>query len=79
MPSFDLFEVQDAKYKRKIFKDYDKTISIEMASSFGWGKYAKHNISIDTFGKSGKASDVIKDYKFDVKSVTKKIKSIIKH
>lgn len=79
MPSFDLFEVQDAKYKRRIFKDYDKTISIEMASSFGWGKYAKHNISIDMFGKSGKASDVIKDYKFDVKSVTKKIKSIIKH
>jgi transketolase len=44
----------------------------------GWSKYGKHNIGIDTFGKSGKASDVIKDYGFDLDSVYNKIRKIIK-
>ena len=49
-----------------------------MLSTFGWGKYAKHNIGIDTFGTSGKAKDVISNYKFDLDSMVNILDKIIK-
>ena len=47
-----------------------------MLSTYGWGKYAKYNIGIDTFGKSGKASDVIKNYEFDLENIFSQILEI---
>lgn len=78
-PSFDLFENQSNEYKDYILNNkYENTISLEMLSSFGWSKYAKHNISVDFFGKSGAAKDVITNYGFDELNIYNKIKSIIK-
>ena len=53
-----------------------KTISVEMLSTFGWGKYADHNYGIDEFGASGKAADVINHYKLDVDNFVNFVKGV---
>ncbi len=78
MPSWYVFEKQSKKYQKRILGNYNKTITLEMLSTFGWSKYGKYNIGIDTFGKSAKASDVIKAMNFDFDSIYNKIKNIIK-
>ena len=79
MPSMNVFDKQSKKYQKSILcAKYQNTITIEMLSTFGWGKYGKHNIGIDTFGKSAAASVVIKHYGFDIDSIYNKIKKIIK-
>lgn len=78
MPSWELFEKTSDEYKKSVFTlPKSKRISIEMLSSFGWDRYADHHIAIDVFGKSGKASDLIKYFKFtpeDVKEFVLNIK-----
>ena len=77
MPSWLMFEQQSKKYKKQILScGHSKTITLEMLSTMGWAKYGKHNIGIDTFGLSAKASDVIKAMNFD--SIYNKIKAIVK-
>ena len=79
MPMMDVFEKQTKKYQKYILKSgTTKTISLEMLSTYGWGKYAKYNIGIDSFGKSGKASDVIESYGFDIESIMIKLNKIVK-
>ena len=79
MPSMNVFDKQTKKYQKSILcSKYQNTITLEMLSTFGWAKYGKHNIGIDTFGKSAEASEVIKSYKFDTDSIYEKIKKIVK-
>lgn len=79
MPSMNVFDKQSKKYQKSILcSKYKNTITLEMLSTFGWGKYGKHNIGVDTFGKSAEASEVIKYYGFDIDAIYNKIKKIIK-
>ena len=79
MPMMNVFEKQTKKYKKYILKNhYANTISLEMLSTYGWGKYAKHNIGVDSFGRSGKANDVISSFNFDKDSILNKLDKIIK-
>lgn len=79
MPSWELFEKQSKKYQKSILCNrYDNRITLEMLSTFGWAKYGKHNIGIDSFGKSGNAKEIIKYYNFDVDGIYNKIKKIVK-
>lgn len=52
---------------------YEKRISIEMASTYGWAKLAKFNIGIDEFGASGKPADVLNKFGFTKEAVAEKI------
>ncbi len=72
MPSTNLFDKQSATYKRNLLANpRSKVIAIEMGSPDIWYKYADKVYGISAFGKSGKASDVIKDYGFDVETIAK--------
>lgn len=65
MPSIFLFGQQPETYKEEVLgKSYTKRFSIEMSSTFGWGKYAKFNYGINEFGASGNAKDLFIEYKF---------------
>jgi transketolase len=78
MPSWHMFEKQSKKYQKSILcTPYNKTITLEMLSTMGWSKYGKYNIGLDAFGKSAKASDVIKDMGFDFDGVYEKIRKIV--
>ncbi len=79
MPCLENFEEQSEDYKKEILRlPYERRFSLEMGSTLGWGRYAKHNIGVDTFGKSGKASDVLADFSFTSQSVAKKILDVVK-
>ncbi|HFI0464333.1 TPA: transketolase [Streptococcus suis] len=73
MPSFNLFDEQDAAYKAQVLPaDVRNRLSIEMGSTFGWGKYVGldgYSVGIDRFGASGEGSQVVKDYGFTAENI----------
>ena len=56
---------------------YEKRVSVEMGSTFGWAKYAKHNIGIDRFGASGKDKDVLAAYGFTADALKEKLEALL--
>ncbi len=79
MPCLENFASQEDSYKDEILNlPYEKRVSIEMGSTLLWGRYAKHNIGVDRFGKSGKASDVLADFGFTPEAIANKVKEMVK-
>ncbi len=78
MPCLENFIASDASYQESVLNlPYEKRVSIEMGSTLLWGRYAKHNIGVDTFGKSGKASDVLSDFGFTAEAIASKVKGML--
>ncbi len=78
LPCVDLFLRQDQAYIDSILcLPRERRISVEMASTFGWGDLAEHRIGIDSFGASGKAGDVMKHFGFDEASLLASIEKIV--
>jgi transketolase len=81
MPSWELFEKQDAAYKEKVFpKANRKRLAVEMASTLGWHKYVTDEgdvLGMTTFGESAPAEDLFKHFGFTVDNVVKKAKALL--
>ena len=81
MPSWELFEKQDAAYKEKVFpKAYQKRLAVEMASPMGWHKYTTDEgdmLGMTTFGESAPAEDLYKHFGFTVDNVVKRAKALL--
>ncbi|MDK7754802.1 MAG: transketolase [Peptoniphilus harei] len=77
MPSMEMFDAQSSDYKEEILpSNITKRISLEALSSFGWHKYIGIKgmaISIDTFGASGKGSEVFERFGFTKENIRRKI------
>ncbi|MBV7390174.1 transketolase [Enterococcus sp. ALS3] len=73
LPSFDLFEAQDAAYKESVLpKSVKKRVAIEAGSSFGWERYATTEgttITIDHFGASAPGPFVLEQFGFTTENV----------
>ncbi|HIW70494.1 MAG TPA: transketolase [Candidatus Limosilactobacillus merdipullorum] len=73
VPSMELFDRQPADYRHKVLPtNVRKRLAIEMGSTGLWYKYVGLDgkvIGVDTFGKSGKGPEVIKDFGFTVDHV----------
>ena len=79
MPSWFDFENQSQEYKDSVMGVCKcKRFAIEMLSTFGWHKYAKHVMGIDTFGASAPAKDVIAAYHFHKEDVVKFVEEGLK-
>lgn len=82
MPCQEFFDQQDEQYKEAILPNaMRKRLSVEMASSFGWHKYVGLDgitMSINEFGKSAPAQDVIQSYGFTVDGVVENIEKLLK-
>lgn len=79
MPCLENFRAQEEAYQNKILNlPYDRRVSLEMGSTLLWGRYAKHNIGVDRFGKSGKASEVLNDFGFTPEEVADKVREMVK-
>lgn len=82
MPCQEFFDQQDEQYKEAVLPNaMRKRLSVEMASSFGWHKYVGLDgitMSIDEFGKSAPAQDVIQSYGFTVDRVVENIEKLLK-
>ncbi len=81
MPSWELFEKQDAAYQEKVFpKANKKRLAVEMASPMGWHKYTTDEgdmLGMTTFGESAPADDLYKHFGFTVDNVVKKAKALL--
>ena len=77
LPSWELFEEQSEEYKQSVLLlKRKKRISVEMLSTFGWDRYAKYHMGIDTFGASAPAKDVIAKFDFTSDHLVKLVESI---
>ncbi len=78
MPSWEVFARQDKEYRRSVLllPSY-KRVSVEMLSTFGWGKWAKYHMGIDEFGTSAPAKDAIKKYNFTSDALVELCKDIL--
>ncbi|MDN3550424.1 transketolase [Mucilaginibacter aquaedulcis] len=81
MPSWELFEKQDAAYKESVFpKASRKRLAVEMASPQGWHKYTTDEgdmLGMTTFGESAPAEDLFKFFGFTVENVVNKAKALL--
>lgn len=77
MPSWEIFESQDEKYKASIVRgDLGKRISIEAGIEQGWYKYIGMEgiaICVESFGASAPAGVLAKEFGFTVESILERI------
>ena len=81
MPSWELFEKQDAAYKEKVLpKALKKRLAVEAGSTLGWNKYVTDEgaiIGMTTFGESAPAEELYKVFGFTVDNVVEKAKALL--
>ena len=73
VPCFDLFDEQTQDFKNSLLKG--KIIAIEANRGFEWYKYADIVIGMDSFGASGKGSEVYKHFGFSKEAIVEKIRN----
>ncbi len=71
VPCFDLFDEQSDEFKRTLFKG--KVVAIEAARGLEWYKYANEVICMNSFGASGRGSEVYKYFGFDKNKILLKL------
>ena len=71
VPCFDLFDKQPKEFKNSLLKG--KVIVIEANKGFEWYKYADEVIGMESFGASGKGSEVYKHFGFDADVIIERI------
>jgi transketolase len=78
MPSWDLFEKQDASYKESVLPAaITARVSVEMAATFGWDRYVGPKgkmIGMHSFGASAPIKDAMKKFGFTVEHIVKTAK-----
>lgn len=81
MPSWELFDKQDADYKESVLpKASRKRLAVEAGSPIGWLKYTTEDgdvIGITKFGESAPGEEVMKEYGFSVENVVRRAKGLL--
>jgi transketolase len=81
MPSWEIFEHQDAAYKESVFPSaVAARVSVEMASTFGWERYVGlkgRKIGMHRFGASAPLKDLLKFFGFTVDAVVAEARKAI--
>lgn len=81
MPSTNLFDRQDASYKKEILPLATPKIAIEMAVSETWYKYVGLEgliISVDTYGASGNQTAILDKYGFTSEKIHRQVVTYLK-
>nr|WP_234122161.1 transketolase [Clostridium hydrogenum] len=83
VPSFEIFEEQSEEYKASVLpKKVRARVAVEAASPFGWHKYVGLDgeiVAMESFGASGKAEVLFKEFGFTVENVVKKAKKVLQN
>ena len=78
MPSWEKFDLQDAKYQEDVLGDPSVFASIEAGSTFGWEKYVGRDgvkVGIDEFGASAPAPDLYNHFGITTENLVSQIKA----
>lgn len=82
IPSFEIFNAQDEEYKESVLpNNVRKRVAVEALTSFGWHQYVGLDgriISLDTFGASGNAATLFKQFGFTVENVVDETMKLFK-
>ena len=81
MPSWELFEAQDAAYRDSVLPPAcTRRVTVEAGSTFGWARYAGREgltIGIDHFGDSAPAKRLAEEYGFTAAGITARIREYL--
>jgi transketolase len=81
MPSWELFERQDAAYKESVFPaSVSARVSVEMASTFGWERYVGLKgkmIGMHSFGASAPLKDLLKKFGMEADKVVAAARGVL--
>jgi transketolase len=81
MPSWELFEQQDAAYKESVLPgSVTARVSVEMGSTFGWERYVGDKgkiIGMHSFGASAPLKDLLKKFGFEADKVVVAAKEVL--
>jgi transketolase len=81
MPSWELFERQDAAYKESVLPaNVSARVSVEMASTFGWERYVGLKgkmIGMRSFGASAPLKDLLKKFGIEADKVVAAAKEVL--
>ena len=80
LPSWELFEAQDAAYKTSVLPRGVKRLSVEAGTTHGWERYVGlegASIGIDTFGASAPDKVLAKLFGFTVENVVAKAQALL--
>ena len=81
MPSWELFERQDAAYKESVLPaSVSARVSVEMASTFGWERYTGPKgkiIGMRSFGASAPLKDLLKKFGIEADKVVAAAKEVL--
>jgi transketolase len=81
MPSWDIFERQDAAYKESVLPSLvTARVSVEMAATFGWERYVGlkgKKIGMHRFGASAPLKDLLKFFGFTADAVVAEVRKAI--
>ena len=82
MPSWDRFETQSKEYKQSVINPaVKKRLAIEVASPFGWDRYAGDEgeiLAINHFGASAPGGKIMEEFGFTVENVVALVKEMLK-
>ncbi|MDM5454152.1 transketolase [Peribacillus simplex] len=82
MPSWDRFETQSKEYKQSVINPaVKKRLAIEVASPFGWDRYAGDEgeiLAINHFGASAPGGKIMEEFGFTVGNVVARVKEMLK-
>jgi transketolase len=81
MPSWEIFETQDASYKESVLpSSVTARVSVEMAATLGWERYVGpkgRKIGMHRFGASAPIKDLLKYFGFTVDTVVAEARQAI--
>ncbi len=81
MPSWELFEGQDAAYKESVLPaSVSARVSVEMASTFGWERYVGLKgkmIGMHSFGASAPLKDLLKKFGMETDKVVAAARGVL--
>ncbi|SIR57370.1 transketolase [Peribacillus simplex] len=82
MPSWDRFETQSKEYRQSVINPaVKKRLAIEVASPFGWDRYAGDEgeiLAINHFGASAPGGKIMEEFGFTVENVVARVKEMLK-
>ncbi|RDU22496.1 transketolase [Anaerosacchariphilus polymeriproducens] len=81
LPSFEVFDAQDKAYKEFVMPNKVRArVAVEALTSFGWHKYVGLDgdiVSLDTFGASGNAKTLFKQFGFTIENVIDRVIKLV--
>ena len=77
MPCQDIFLQQSQEYQASVLPGNVPTLSVEAASVCGWHRFSHAQIGVDSFGASGKGSDLFEHFGFTPENIANKGKALV--